>query len=1250
MQMMVSFRNFITMVSRHIYILLLTGTLFASVTKKIIESDQKHLIIQIDIDVKTEADLRPTSFIVGFPTLQLPITNIQYLNKSTLPFTSQQELIPDFEWINRQELQNLQTGTIRISSLYNSTEYFKTILLTLEFDNQIGPFRQPNKTESALLKNRIVNWDDAQHWIKRKSRSASKSKTIPDGRWVQFYLNIDGMISIPYSSLSTIIPDLSSVDPRSFSIFMSSEFGRSRTMETNQEMTENLVEIGIWVEGEMDGVFNSADKIVFYGRGASGFDLEDDKLKWHQNIYFNSNSCWLFIPNDSNERGKRVLTVSQPESVTLTLDYGIASVHHETDLINLKASGTEWVGSPILSGGSQALLVQLKNPKVGVDSDIIARFRGHSLSESLLASHILSLHHGNVNGDQIGSSASWSGTGTRNISDNSPDISLNNGSNVFYIKNSSSNGNSSPYLDYFEIDYGRALTFADNYDFTSPVVGQDVRFTLSGNQSESEYLWDISDLANPTLLVISDAGFVNISLSGDSLSRFTLFDTNTLPIIVDLELKDSQEFTHLRNLGIQVDYIMIGPNEFQNELNDLGTLRSPAIFAGIETIYNEFSAGNKDPMAIRSFVQWTQEFWLSPQPKYLLIVGDGGYDYRNITGQSSIIIPTVQVQSSRTYATDDLLAAVYGNIPEVALGRFPAKNVNEVATFVEKVMELESNPDLGPWRQQVTLIADDAARPEPLNGSIATGKSHTLNTEELAEIVSSSIYTNKLYMMEFPEESDASAYGVIKPAATQALFDYINSGTAIISYIGHGSPYQLAQENLLNLGRGDINQMNTGMKMPLWIVGTCSFGHFDDPFTESFAEELIRAPMNAASMVISTTRPITVSGNERYTKDLFEAIFENNRVSDTPVGILLQSIKDGSSEGQFFHLFGDPAMQLPMPKENISLSGISPDTLKTLETGIFNGSQNLVTHSGNGFVTLIDADRPITREYQIYSDTYSLSYTLPGATLFRGQFSVDNENFTGDIRIPQDISYSTDPAKLMIYIHNDEIDAVGVLQDIQLIGGEGTSDIFGPTISFETISGRILEYGDHFPENENLIIRFSDPLGINLTNEIGHEIQVTDSLTKLSEFITNDFYYDQNSIQTGTIEYQTSTGRLVQIKIKAWDNANNPSEKEIKLLRTENQDLRIFNTYNYPNPFSTSTQFTFEITNSADIQLDIYTLGGRRIISMEKFFMSPGYHTIDWDGLDSYGGQIANGVYLYRLKAMGDKTTETYIGRCAKYR
>ena len=134
--------------------------------------------------------------------------------------------------------------------------------------------------------------------------------------------------------------------------------------------------------------------------------------------------------------------------------------------------------------------------------------------------------------------------------------------------------------------------------------------------------------------------------------------------------------------------------------------------------------------------------------------------------------------------------------------------------------------------------------------------------------------------------------------------------------------------------------------------------------------------------------------------------------------------------------------------------------------------------------------------------------------------------------------------------HGESEEAVGVFDNIQLIGGQGTTDLFGPHITFETLSGRRLETGDHFNENENLLIRISDPLGINLTNETGHEIPLTDLDTDLSETITDDFYYDQNSIQTGTIEFSASNGNEIKILIKAWDNANNPSEKQIQLSRT----------------------------------------------------------------------------------------------------
>ena len=1226
--------------------LLLSTALFASVSKKVIQNNANRLLIQIDINATSEADIQPITFIVGFPTDELPGTRIQFLNKSKLSFTPLQNSTSDFDWINQQKLKNLETGTIRISPRDDSNGYYQKIIITLDFSITDNPIRNPTKTESEFLKTRIINWETAKSWMIKEKRTSRKVATSTDGQWVQFFLDEDGMVSIPYTALSAVLSNISLIDPRSFSIFMAQEFGRSRTQSINQDMAENLVEIGIWVDGESDGSFDPEDQIVFYGRGPSGFDNVTGSLNWHQNIYFTSNSCWLFIPTDSSIRGKRVISSVQPETVSITLDYGMTAVHHELDLVNLNGAGTIWVSSPISTGGAQAILTDLQNPKPDVDSKIKARIYGHSLSETANTNHEIAIYHGGLNGTVIGDTVRWSSSSKRDITDNSPNITLTDGSNVFYIRNHSTDGNSSPYVDYFELHYGRELSFSESFEFISPISGQDIRFSFSGQKSQSDYLWDITDLENPELIQFTESGFADVSVSTNSSNHFVFFNMNNLSEVDELMLKESQSFLSLRQTGIQMEYIVVGPEDFREEASELVQLRSPAVYASLEKIYDEFSAGNKDPMAIRSFVQWTQENWADPTPNFLMILGDGGYDYRNITGQSSIIVPTIQTTS---YSTDDKLATIHGNIPELAIGRFPARNESEVVNFVEKIMTMEITPNFGPWRQRVTLMADDGARPEPTSGSIETGKSHTRYSETLAEFIPSFISVEKLYLLEYPEVSDASSYGVVKPDATEDIFNKLSKGTAIISYIGHGSPDQLAQEKLLSLDRGDITQMNTEGKMPLWIVGTCSFGHFDDPLTESFAEELIREPMDAASMVISTSRKISVSGNSRYTRQLFETIFENDEVTDSPAGVVLQIVKDGAPEGQYFHLFGDPAMLIPIPSRTVTISDVSPDTLETLGIATFNGTQTEILGFGNGYITLIDANRNVTREYQISSETHSLSYTLPGATLFRGQFSISGENFSGNLRIPQDISYSTDPARLMIYVHDNEKEAIGVRGNIQLMGGDGTNDTFGPQISFETISGQKLENGDHFSESEDLIIRFSDPLGINLTNESGHEIQVTDLVTGNSETVTQDFYYDQNSIVSGTVTFNKFTEKDMNIRVQAWDSANNPSEKDIRLSRTVHNEFSIYNAYNYPNPFSTSTQFAFEITQNADIKLDVYTLGGRRIKSFDENNKSPGYHTIDWDGKDTYGGQIANGVYLFRLKAIGDETTETFIGRCAKY-
>jgi hypothetical protein len=80
---------------------------------------------------------------------------------------------------------------------------------------------------------------------------------------------------------------------------------------------------------------------------------------------------------------------------------------------------------------------------------------------------------------------------------------------------------------------------------------------------------------------------------------------------------------------------------------------------------------------------------------------------------------------------------------------------------------------------------------------------------------------------------------------------------------------------------------------------------------------------------------------------------------------------------------------------------------------------------------------------------------------------------------------------------------------------------------------------------------------------------------------------------------------------------------------------------NYPNPFSTSTRFVFTLTGSEvpdEILIQIMTISGkvvREITEDELGTLQIGRNISEyaWDGKDAFGDPLANGVYLYRVKA-----------------
>lgn len=83
---------------------------------------------------------------------------------------------------------------------------------------------------------------------------------------------------------------------------------------------------------------------------------------------------------------------------------------------------------------------------------------------------------------------------------------------------------------------------------------------------------------------------------------------------------------------------------------------------------------------------------------------------------------------------------------------------------------------------------------------------------------------------------------------------------------------------------------------------------------------------------------------------------------------------------------------------------------------------------------------------------------------------------------------------------------------------------------------------------------------------------------------------------------------------------------------------------NYPNPFSTSTRFVFTLTGSEvpeDIIIQIMTVTGKVVREITEselgtIYIGRNITEFEWNGTDEFGDPLANGVYLYRVKAQID--------------
>lgn len=96
--------------------------------------------------------------------------------------------------------------------------------------------------------------------------------------------------------------------------------------------------------------------------------------------------------------------------------------------------------------------------------------------------------------------------------------------------------------------------------------------------------------------------------------------------------------------------------------------------------------------------------------------------------------------------------------------------------------------------------------------------------------------------------------------------------------------------------------------------------------------------------------------------------------------------------------------------------------------------------------------------------------------------------------------------------------------------------------------------------------------------------------------------------------------------------------------------LVIANPLVYPHPVRQAAAFTCVLSLDAEVEVEIYSLGGRLVRRLGPELQTAGFGLLEWDGRDADGRRLANGTYLYLLRARSGDREVVFRGPLAVIR
>ena len=682
-----------------------------------------------------------------------------------------------------------------------------------------------------------------------------------------------GVFSITHADLLAAGVQPSSFDPARFQLVRQGEA------------------VPIHVQGEADGRFDPADRILFFASG-----IEDR--------YSEQDAWWLQLKLGA-PLGLRMAAVSSaPVNAGAPANSGRFTAraeesHRYWSVMPNPGDHDRWYWTRSQAPSMNVAGIEIPSPDpAGAPATVRAFLHGFTNTPQSPDHHTAASINLLFFSDER-----WDGITPFTHEGTVPAATLTAGTNQLAVTQINDTGAlvDTIYIDRYEVEYERLLeSDGGTLEWRVPALPGPSDYEVDGFASEDLLALDVTDPSAPVRLIgpvtsASPTGYRGtFSFMAATPSELYVSSPDGWRTPLSIEFAPPPPSPPASGS----DLVMIAERDLWPALAPLVQARTQAglrvSLHAPSDIYDAYSFGDFDPRAIRDFLADAYANWTAPAPSFVLLVGEASYDFKNFTGHGTPNSAPGRIYYSPAQGeivSDHLHVRVVGNdpLPDMFIGRLPALDASDAAQLVSNLLAYEAaGSSGGGWTHAAVHAADF--------GGLFTG---ALNAATPFLPASFTVH-------------NAFADVLGSKAATRAeIVARMNAGVGLVTFLGHGSVTTWSG-SIMN--PATVASLANGDRLPVVTALNCLNGYFAIPSPHrSLAEELMLAPNGGAIANVAPSGLAYLWELNRIIERFYVRYSQNNDLGEMFLGSLLDAYAtSGIHEENLAKmiLFGDPTLNV----------------------------------------------------------------------------------------------------------------------------------------------------------------------------------------------------------------------------------------------------------------------------------------------------------------------------------------------------